>query len=570
MNFKQWFLKEVNIDNENGWGQTPKNSSIDYFGIRVKMKPSVFLKLAASGGGDSVEAISQHIKSGGSIGAPFLSIQFPQSWRDNIIEDYPEVTGHEGRNRMLAVLKTEGDIPIEVHLFGGRKSIEVRKIHIKSSWIQQMKKGMYSETQTRERGKFIPGPLFDEIHGTDFKHPMEESKSWLLKESPDKLTINNETIRWTSGETFILFTNYALYTKNSPMSDTHNDIIDKLKKIYKSTIFPAYSSLNPNLNQLDDFIKSECDLLSHGLMNHDALEEIVEMVQSDHRNSYAEIAIEPEIILGRIWPKLKVISFWNRSQYVFAKSKETLDFIRIFGDPVEYQYDIQDGYNYSIINYEKFIKKDLNETYETDVKHPMEESKSWLLKESPDKLTINNKTISWTSGVTFFLFNNYALYTKGINYTYTHNTILTNLYDIRMNLYPASRISIDKLDKIIKSEKNLLSHGEINQAALEEIMHALHMFKNDGGWGDYRNNYNEIKGAPNTLLGRIWPELKVISFWNRAFYVFAKSNEIIDFIKIFGDPTEYQYNIQKPDGFPLTDYSTITHQDFLKGYNKFF
>lgn len=164
MNFKQWFLKEVNIDNENGWGQTPKNSSIDYYGIRVKMKPSVFLKLAASGGGGTAEAIAQHIKSGGSIGAPFLSVQFPQSWRDDIIEDYPEVTGHEGRNRMLAVLKTEGDIPIEVHLFGGRKSIEVRKSHIKSSWIQQMKKGMYAETQTREKGEFIPGPLFDEIY----------------------------------------------------------------------------------------------------------------------------------------------------------------------------------------------------------------------------------------------------------------------------------------------------------------------------------------------------------------------------------------------------------------------
>jgi hypothetical protein len=36
MNFKKWFLKEVNIDNKDGWGQTPKNASIDYYGIRVK------------------------------------------------------------------------------------------------------------------------------------------------------------------------------------------------------------------------------------------------------------------------------------------------------------------------------------------------------------------------------------------------------------------------------------------------------------------------------------------------------------------------------------------------------
>lgn len=192
-------------------------------------------------------------------------------------------------------------------------------------------------------------------------------KEWLLNESPDKLTINNKIVHWSSGETFLLFTNYALYTNNSPMSDTHNDIIDNLKKIYKSAILPAYNSLRADLNQLDSIIKAECNLLSHGTINKEALEEIIEMVQlfvkdgDGHRNSYAEIVDWPEIILGRIWPKVKVISFWNRSQYVFAKSNQILDFIKIFGNPTEYQYDITDSYRYSTISYQNFLKRNLNE-----------------------------------------------------------------------------------------------------------------------------------------------------------------------------------------------------------------
>ena len=37
----------VNIDNKNGRGAVPHNQEVDYFGMRVKMKPSTFIALAS-------------------------------------------------------------------------------------------------------------------------------------------------------------------------------------------------------------------------------------------------------------------------------------------------------------------------------------------------------------------------------------------------------------------------------------------------------------------------------------------------------------------------------------------
>ena len=41
------FLDELRIDNEHGWGQTPNNANVDYKGLKVMMKPSIFLRLSA-------------------------------------------------------------------------------------------------------------------------------------------------------------------------------------------------------------------------------------------------------------------------------------------------------------------------------------------------------------------------------------------------------------------------------------------------------------------------------------------------------------------------------------------
>ena len=142
--------EDVEIDNRDGWGAVPWNQEVDYRGLRVKMKPSVFINLAASRNGEPpVPKVVQYVKDGGAIGAPFLQI-----FVDEDDSQIPEVRGHEGRSRMAAILEVYGDIPVEVHLFFQGKVNRNR--HITPEFVEKIQRYLISEND-----KMVRGPLFE-------------------------------------------------------------------------------------------------------------------------------------------------------------------------------------------------------------------------------------------------------------------------------------------------------------------------------------------------------------------------------------------------------------------------
>ena len=143
-------VEDVEIDNKDGWGAVPWNQEIDYRGLRVKMKPSVFINLAASRNGEPpVPKVVQYVKDGGAIGAPFLQI-----FVDEDDSQIPEVRGHEGRSRMAAILEVHGDVPVETHLFFQGKVNRNR--HITPEFVEKIQRYLISEND-----KMVRGPLFE-------------------------------------------------------------------------------------------------------------------------------------------------------------------------------------------------------------------------------------------------------------------------------------------------------------------------------------------------------------------------------------------------------------------------
>jgi hypothetical protein len=158
---KLWdFLQEVKIDNKQGIGEVPDNNNVDYLGLRVLMRPSVFLGLASTlyrEQASSVDYIKQQLAQGRGIASPWLVIDIPQAWGQNNLDAPARVVSHEGRNRMYAVLETEGDEPIETHLFfsGG-----LRNRHIKPNWIENMNKSLVPQRSNQR----VPGPFFQTLN----------------------------------------------------------------------------------------------------------------------------------------------------------------------------------------------------------------------------------------------------------------------------------------------------------------------------------------------------------------------------------------------------------------------
>ena len=112
-----------NKSNDPGHGFVPHNHDVDYRGLRVMMRPSVFLKLAHSlpyTDLGSMKFLRGALKKGEAFGSPFLQI----AWANDQMVTVSQkdrgswwATGHEGRHRMMSILADEGDSPVEVHLF---------------------------------------------------------------------------------------------------------------------------------------------------------------------------------------------------------------------------------------------------------------------------------------------------------------------------------------------------------------------------------------------------------------------------------------------------------------------
>ena len=62
--------------------------------------------------------------------------------------------GQEGRHRMNAIIELEGDVPVEVHLWGRFEKSELRRRYLTDEMFDELEKGLVSET-----GQYIANPF---------------------------------------------------------------------------------------------------------------------------------------------------------------------------------------------------------------------------------------------------------------------------------------------------------------------------------------------------------------------------------------------------------------------------
>jgi len=152
------FITEVKIDNRGGLGAVPYNADVDYFGFKVTMKPSMFLRLGLPLDAndpeeqETIQYLRQQIDNPG-FGAPFLTITVPQAWEDGDFNQEARVRDHDGRHRMYAILDQQGDAPVETHLFLS----QFRRRDITDDIIDNLRNGMLNQS-----GHYVSGPIFGE------------------------------------------------------------------------------------------------------------------------------------------------------------------------------------------------------------------------------------------------------------------------------------------------------------------------------------------------------------------------------------------------------------------------
>jgi hypothetical protein len=158
------FINEEPIDeaelDSTGWGATPQGTDIDYFGLKVKMRPSTFLKLSHPlTAGEQNSDVEKHMQGGGKIAYPFLEIKDPVEWEDGDFSQQGKVVNHEGRNRMTHWIKMKGDEPIQVNVFLRGAN---RRRYVTDDMIQALSQGLISQTGQLVKNPFESGTVLDE------------------------------------------------------------------------------------------------------------------------------------------------------------------------------------------------------------------------------------------------------------------------------------------------------------------------------------------------------------------------------------------------------------------------
>ena len=162
------FVNEVNMsykrsESDYPLGLTGNNANVDYAGLRVLMRPSTFLKLAAPLNRDeysdeNINFMKDYIKAGKPVSPPFLSLD---------LDEKPyRVAGHEGRHRMHAILEAEGDEPVEVHIF----AYGMRRRHFDRKTVDTINRGLQAERSKT----MVTGPLFTVMHDVPEKAAIDE------------------------------------------------------------------------------------------------------------------------------------------------------------------------------------------------------------------------------------------------------------------------------------------------------------------------------------------------------------------------------------------------------------
>jgi GNAT superfamily N-acetyltransferase len=151
-------LDEVRINNASGVGAVPYNADVDYFGLQVQMRPSMFLKLALPMDPHDPEerkaiAFCKGELNERGIGAPFLNVSVPEAWEQGDFSLEARVKGHDGRHRCHAILEKEGDDAIEMHIF----IAQTRRRDITDEMIENLRNGILNQL-----GQFVRGPIFGE------------------------------------------------------------------------------------------------------------------------------------------------------------------------------------------------------------------------------------------------------------------------------------------------------------------------------------------------------------------------------------------------------------------------
>jgi hypothetical protein len=177
--------------------------------------------------------------------------------------------------------------------------------------------------------------------------------------------------------------------------------------------------------------------------------------------------------------------------------------------------------------------------------------REWLLKEDPDEVVDKDEDIflDWEDGLSFCIFDGYCICANipGLN----HQTVLGDMSDCLDTVKNALAGSVDIRGVsgcIAPPDQRILrTYGKPSRRALEMILSSFKSLPDDVDSDEFDTNSRSIllNSHPDVILGRIWPDDRVVSFWNRRSFVTKNRHHVLEFVReMTGMEVDFQYELE--------------------------
>lgn len=120
-----------------------------------------------------------------------------------------------------------------------------------------------------------------------------------------------------------------------------------------------------------------------------------------------------------------------------------------------------------------------------------------------------------------------------------HHDLITWLaYKEMEKRWPGGKKAREQFEKLNSWSGAIKEVGEPDSGTRNTIKKVGDQMNMDDG----RNTMLRVN--PEVILGRLWLQERVISFWNYWPYVTRASDRIMEFVSIFDDPKKFEYDIR--------------------------
>ena len=180
-----------------------------------------------------------------------------------------------------------------------------------------------------------------------------------MKEDPnDVIEADKFHLTWEKGFAFFLFDGFCVWAVAPRV--THPDLMVGLSNCLGVIKNAATGSASPQ-EVHSCIVRSRGYYKTSGILDPRAMKLIistfgalpeVETEEFDANLREVVLRTNPEVIMGRIWPNDKVVSFWNSRPAIMKKRRHILEFVKdMAGSEKNFRYELEDD----LVDYDEFV-----------------------------------------------------------------------------------------------------------------------------------------------------------------------------------------------------------------------